>query len=555
MLKEDSLILFFKVFSIKQIKHICGIAISVYHVYRHTKGIVKIMIQIFATIFESGGIGENIGVGRLKAYIEENGEAVEVIYLDKNRSIESQWDKVSKNCSIFGFSMYNTNLEYFIEIINKIKEQISKSIIVVGSKFVTAYYEEILRNYSNIDFAILGHGEKALLDLIKYSRSESIWNTDILSHDNIVSKHSLDGKQAAVLDIKELPWPNRSWIKNNDLTSAYICESHGCVGKCSFCTYSTSHGRWNGRSALDIYQELVEINNVCKISNFEITGGSFEDPGILGKQKIRDLCFLILENKKMFSFRYYLRADSFSDTKEDKELLQLMRKSGFNVAQVGIESGNSEDLLLYNKRATLKQNKDTLNLLNEMDIFARFFGFIMFNPYTTKERLKLNYRFLCEFGAGLLSMFVNKLEIYNKTSICNQVKKDDLLTCEGRFYDNGFTYKYRQSDIEEIDCFINKYFNGDDISKINKNTAGSCMFIYNFYKFVDSGLFYRNKMLEILNDSANLLKEYFYVLYEEFDINKCENMFTKMIKAYAKNSDELFSLRNTLLKQYLRHYM
>lgn len=511
------------------------------------------MIQLFATKFETGIEGENVGVGRLKAFLEKNNENVELTYLDKTKSPIEQIDKILLNCKLYGFSMYHNNLEFFIKFANKIKNVQPEAIIVVGSKFVTAYYEEILREFKSIDIAILGDGEKALLDLVKHINENNDVNLLVSKHENLASRDYLEHKKAAVININELPWPDRSWIKDNNYISAYICDCHGCVGKCSFCTQTNYYAKWNGRTAKDIYEEIININNTCGIRHFIFTGGSFEDPGVLGKKKIRDLCLLLKENDKQFSFRYFLRADTFSNTKDDIELLKLMRACGFNLAVVGIEAGNDKDLKVYNKRATSSQNKCTLKLLESMDIYTGLFGFIMYNPYTTRETLTLNYRFLIEANASDLTKFVSKLTIHNKTAIFYQVKEDGLLTYQGKFYqDGGFLYKFMQPDIDEIYKFAQEYLDTPEIEKMSSDVEDSSDFIISFFEFVEGGKKYKDEMIEILKRNASILKMYFYHLYEKFDLQTCKDLAPQMINTYSNNVTELMTLRNKLFKQYIK---
>jgi len=516
------------------------------------------MIQIFSSKLSSEIDVENLGVSRLKSFIEQNDEKVKVTYLNINENYRSQMHNVILESKLFGFSLYNDCMEFFVEVINEIKHLKPNAIIVVGSKFVTLYYKEILQAFKKIDYAILGDGEKALLDLIRYIDSGEDIKSISSKHENIASVDSLSYKYPAVLKINKLPWPDRSWMKesNNKYLFAFICDSQGCSGKCSFCTWNNYHTEWNGRSAEDIYNEIVEINTEFGIRWFYFTSSSFEDLGLAGKNKIRKLCLLLKENNKNFAFRYYLRADTFDDTVEDMVLLRLMRSSGFKLVIVGIESGNDEDLRIFNKRASLRQNRITLNLLKEADIYSQAIGFIMFNPYTTHYKLTQNYRFLCEFGIGSMARFTSKLRVYIQTDMYEQVKKDGLLTYEGSFYQNeGCTYQFKHADIECIDNFVRKYFGTNQIQKLNVDFETSSNFIISFYEFVENGLQYKTKMMEIVRRNSELLKEYFFHLYVEFDLRKSEELLSDIIKEYSKNVNETITLKFGLYKKLNKQIM
>jgi len=73
-----------------------------------------------------------------------------------------------------------------------------------------------------------------------------------------------------------------------------------------------------------------------------------------------------------------------------------MKKAGFQIPIVGIESGNELDLKLYNKRCTYEDNIRILKMLNHANIYSGSFRFIMFNPFSDWERIERNYWFLAK---------------------------------------------------------------------------------------------------------------------------------------------------------------
>ena len=230
-----------------------------------------------------------------------------------------------------------------------------------------------------------------------------------------------------------------------------------------------------------------------------------------------------------------------------------MRNCGFKLAKIGFEAGNDEDLKIYNKRASLQQNIETMELLEKYDIYTGFIGFIMFNPYTTRNKLTLNYRFLSNANICYISKYTSILMISKDTEIFCRAKRDDLLTYEGEFYqDEGFSYKFEQPDIREIYEFVKTYLNAEEVWKLSERCENSANFIFSFYEFVENGDAYKNKMMEILKKNADVLKSYFFHLYEKFNVKVCEDMFPKMINQYSENVQELSSLRYSLYKKYIK---
>lgn len=510
------------------------------------------MIQLFATAFK-GYIGENVGVGRLKSFMEKNNEEVTLSYLSFSKKFEEQKNVLVPNCKLYGFSVYNNNLEYFMLYINEIKRLRPNAVIMVGSKFATTYYKEILQEFKNIDYVILGDGEYALLDLTRCISEKRDVDKFVYEHNNIASRKSLENKKPAVLDINQLPWADRTFIKENNYLHAYVCDCHGCIGRCSFCAQANYYARWNGRSAEDLYAEVVHINEECGIYRFIFTGGSFEDPGILGKKKIRDLCMLLKKNNKNFVFRYFLRADTFTDTEADRELLRLMRSCGLKIAAVGIEAGNDEDLRIYNKRASMQQNIETLKLLMKMNIYTGGFGFIMFNPYSKRKNISLNYQLLVENEISDFFRYTSKLMLIDDTKMYEMVKKDGLLTNHGTFYqEDGLSYSFKEPDIVEIWQFVEDNLLTDEIVEMSNMNEDYSEFVVSFYEYLENGEEYNSEMLKIKRMNAELLRVFFHHLYEEFDIEKCKEILPQILSEYRENTNNLVHLRNKMLRQLMK---
>ena len=144
-----------------------------------------------------------------------------------------------------------------------------------------------------------------------------------------------------------------------------------------------------------------------------------------------------------------MKAFSLQDCPKDRELLTLMREVGFVEIFVGIEAGNQEDLNLYNKYTTVEQNYNIIALLKEYDIFP-IIGYIAFNPYSTRERIMKNFKYLCDIECTYLHNYLYSFAVVNKyTAMYEMIKKDGLLA--GREEDYlGVKYHYQHPEVREV---------------------------------------------------------------------------------------------------------
>ena len=465
---------------------------------------------------------ENVGIARISAYLKKNQQDVDMYYIQKTRNVDMILQTITLNYDVYAFSVYENNAELFIDLARKIKQKKPDATITFGSKFISLYYEELL-SYCDFEvLCVLGDGEYTTLEIINAKAAKINLHELAARHPHIASKESMNNKRPLSIDIQKLPWPDRSFSKKTKTLATYICDCHGCVGNCSFCSQRCYYSKWNGREAEDLFGEIYSIYHSSNVRLFIFTGGSFEDPGKKGKEKIRNLCKMIIDSKMKVCFRCYLRAETFKDCSEDIELMYLMKAAGFHVVFVGIESGNNDDLILYGKRAREEDNKRVLSLLRKADIYGGGYGFIMFNPYSTTETLRNNYMFLSSEGNWDLQKYVSELKIYKNTTIYYKVKKDGLLEERKRSWNYISNYKFVDQKVEEMYFFILNEIKTSLVEKIMQDEDFTTTAVESFYSFMPDGKDIRKKLHCHLKCQSELLEKYFYHLFVERDIEYCK---------------------------------
>lgn len=459
------------------------------------------MIKLFTVINERQFEFDNIGINRISAFLRRNGIDVKTTYIYQENG-KDEIRKIDLTCEMFGFSTYNTNIDFIFEIAKMIKTQNSKKIIFLGSRFASDAADLILEESQDIDFIVLGHGEYPLLDFFSLYRNgknlEEIY--DMLP--NIKARNYLIGKEDCSSDINTLVWPERDYILTRNNLTVNICSSHGCMGKCSFCSVTEKKHKWSGRNAYDIFSEVKMIYEKYGIRFFNIVDGSFEDPGLIGKERIKSFCQYLLEFPVKLCFRCYIRAETFKDNKEDKELIQLMAKAGFTNVSFGIDAGNEKDLLLYNKRATLEDNDRAINLFTQNGIDP-LYGFIFLNPYSDEERIAQNYKFLTRHKCDEMGNYTNILQVFINTPIYLKLKYDCLLKNDYS-YKSIYGYNFLNRYANQLFIFIN--------DKIKKSPIARSAYDYFNFKNLYNDMYFLNMISENIEKQKNILRE---------DISQC----------------------------------
>lgn len=502
-------------------------------------------IDIITTIF-SVEIGlEDINIGLLTAFLKNKYDVrSHYYYKPDDETIE-----VRTNSDLYIFSIFYNNIEFCNKIIREIRIKNPSSLIIWCGNYATLYSKELLAY--DTDYILLGDEEIVIDNIINLIENNESDNIKYL--ESVLSKHCKENKKIAHVDITKLPNANRDCIRKRKYLSAIIQDSQGCTSNCSFCIQNVSSPKWIGRELTSIRDEIISIYNSLGIRHFIFIGSSIEDPGLHGKERIKEFCSLILDTGVSFSFRYYQRADSMKNIESDVELLQLMNKCGFNTAMVGIESGNDDDLILYNKRANLVDNYATLDLLRSQEINVDLFGFLMFNPYTDFEKLKKNYYFLSKQQTPYVKKYISRVGIYNGTKLFTQARSDGLITDKYDFKRRSLKYTYLDNDVNSFMSSLNENIDFQYFEKQQTLIEGCIDIISGFYRFVPDGYQYYMEMENLFKTNAFALSNFFHHLYVKSNLQYCIDAYCDFLKEQQNNDDKLRILLQKFMKKLYIH--
>lgn len=249
---------------------------------------------LVSTSFEIVYSLENIGVGRLVSYLKENNKEVRAININLRQEIGLIFDEIDLSYDLFGFSMYSDTMEIILKIIDMIKSKKKDAVIIVGSKFITGYYNDFVndRYFDNIDYFVLGDGEYTLLDIVNHMEKNADLDRLAEKHEHIACKSSFINKKPLNIDINKLPLPDREWLRTTNHMSTAICDCHGCVGKCTFCSQTNFYRKWNGRSPENLFEEVKMLCSETNVSHIYFTGGALRTRANRVKRKLKSFVCL-----------------------------------------------------------------------------------------------------------------------------------------------------------------------------------------------------------------------------------------------------------------------
>jgi len=499
---------------------------------------MDLKLILFGCVNKRDEFFENLGIERIVPYLRNKGYEADYEYLFKDDTTNDLNNKLA--CDLAGFSFYPNTYDFTCECIKRAKKY--GSIVLVGGKYATDNYEELLNNVTDIDAICLGHGELPLLMLLSMMNDGKSFMECVNEIPYFINANK-DAKSSKIYvsNINDLPLPDRKKYLNSSKTKElFICDSHGCSGRCTFCSNCQNMKKYSTRTPEDIFIEIKELHTSYGITQFNIMSNSFDDFGKKGKEKIDVFCDMLFNEGLKISLSCYLKGN-FLSNEEDEQLLDKMVKAGFSHVFIGVESANNDDLLLYGKQASqMDINKLLVYLKKHSNETLTSYGFIMLNPFSTIDRISKNYTFLSDNKNFSLENYISLLYVYPETKMYKICQEARVLLPD---FDSRHPLSYKVIDnaVREIYDFIintlwpfkNELFN--IIDKVRN--------IYGIRRLMNLHVDIDIRMFDVLDKISRLLMEYFRYIYYTNDLNYCKKIYvewSKEMSALYKEMDIIF---------------
>ena len=268
------------------------------------------------------------------------------------------------------------------------KEVSSEILTVMGGAYPTAETEQCLKD-PNLDFAVIGEGERAFVNLLRDPGSYP---------DGIVNSPFIE-------DLDSLPWPARQLVEFTDYSLvpdpffikrkpyAYIFSSRGCPFQCTFCFAGTMHGKTvRARTAENVLDEIEFL-----IGEYGIKEILFGDDNLTVNRNRAMRLFQGMIDRH-FDLAW-ATPGGLSIATLDKELLIKMKESGCYGLIIAPESGSPRVLSeIMHKPVTVERTEDIVRTLADIDIEVAAFWMLGL-PGETKEDMRTTIAFATRLKA------------------------------------------------------------------------------------------------------------------------------------------------------------
>ncbi len=344
----------------------------------------------------TGELYPPLGILCLASYAREHLKDLELKVIDGYlEDYDTLPDKILEfTPNILGISFGTQSASSAYEIINKVKSERPDIKVIAGGPHPTALPEEVLIK-SKADIVVTGEGEITFTEILTRIKNgdepDSILGTVVRSKGLI----KRNPQRQLIMDLDSIPFPARdllnitryrghSYKKRKKDTS--LISSRGCPFACTFCSnpvWKYQKPWFRARSPKNVVDEMEQIIRDYGLSEFY----DFTDNLNSSKQWVIDLCTEILERKLDISWKAQMRV-----TNVDENLARALEKSGFWLAFFGLESSNDRTLKGINKKQTIQQIEEGLEVLKRTTRIKAVGFFIAFNVWEEENQLCYEHR-------------------------------------------------------------------------------------------------------------------------------------------------------------------
>jgi len=402
-----------------------------------------------------------LGIAMLASVLEQNKFEARILDafalgLNKEQIIEHV---KNINPKIIGISSVTANYGQAMDIINLIKKENPEIIIIYGGPHVTIMPESVLKS-KNVDYAVIGEGEKTIVDLLEFIINKKDSKSEIkgVVYKDKDGKIIFNEKADFIRDINELPMPAYHLLPMDNYRSygwldlgrkfCSMVTSRGCPFKCTYCTSSSIFGyRWRHRSAEKVFEEILLLYNKYHIRHIYFQDDEFT----VNHQRVIDICNMILENKLDLVWECLTRVSHV-----DEPLLKKMAQAGCKSILYGVECGYQKGIDNIEKKITLDQSKEAVRLSKKYGISPKV-TFMMGFPWEGKKEIKQTIKFAKKLNADLT--FFNTLNPYPGTPLYDTIKRENL-------FDKGYSWD-KYSPHGETPTIRTRYLNPQELAYWN----------------------------------------------------------------------------------------
>jgi anaerobic magnesium-protoporphyrin IX monomethyl ester cyclase len=347
------------------------------------------------------------------------------------------------NVDLVGLSMcYQIRAQEFLALAADLKRARPRQPIIAGGHYASCAASEIIEHHPDIDLIGVHECERTLArvaSLPAWTEEEFAKIPGLVYRSG--GKAVKAAPQAALANLDELPWPERSGPARlmAGVPTAYMMGSRGCLGACDYCCITTMHRmvagkRFRQRSPENIADEMALLYRERGVRQFIFHDDNFLVPSVEHNLDRIDALDRAIRRRRL---RHIALALKCRPGDVDRQVFLRLREMGLLRVFLGIESGSQAGLASIGRRQTVAQEHHALSLCEELGISTQY-TIIMFHPEATLRSMREDLAFVDAHAGQPLSFC--RAEIYAGTPLERRMR------AESRAFGNYLAREYRYTD-------------------------------------------------------------------------------------------------------------
>ena len=426
-----------------------------------------------------------LGLAYIAAVLEKNGHEVKILdavvegyeteekigdgFIRYGLTFPEIFSRVkSLQPDLIGIScLFSSQWQNTYELGHYLKDKLPNAVIVMGGGHPSVFPKEVIQSGA-ADYVVIGEGEESIKQLVNYllhQDSVALNKIDGLAYKDKNGQIRVQPKTKFIENLDELPLPARhllnmeAYFKINmpqglvtkHQNNTAIISSRGCPNHCVFCSTSKFWGnRLRLRDPKEVIAEMKQLKEVYGIKELQF----LDDNLTLNREHAKQLFQLMIKEGLKLE---WTTPQGIAVWTLDREMLELMRRSGCYAITLGIESGSQRVLSeIIHKPLNLNQVTEAVKLAKKVGLYV-FSFFVIGLPGETLTDIKKTFKFARELKIDIpVFNFALPLPATELYEIC---KKNNYLPID---------YQHSQTDYYKPQI-TTQDFNPKQILKLLKN--------------------------------------------------------------------------------------
>lgn len=338
-----------------------------------------------------------LGLAGIAAYLEREGRKCAVVDCyarpDSERTIRDYL--LQERPAFIGFGCMTSNFLDGVRLARIAKAALPGVLTVFGGPHVSALREKTLNDFPVIDFAVVGEGERTLLELMEAEGRDASGIQGLVYRD-ARGRPTFTGHRGRGLDLDTLPFPAYHMLAG--YPDAYklpiftyprapgtsCIASRGCPYACTYCDRSVFRRSFRYNSAEYLYAHLAYLRRRFGIRHIHF----YDDQFTFNRGRVERFAEMMIERPLGMTFNCAVRAEHV-----DMDLLRQMKAAGCWMISLGIETADESLLAQHRQGADLALVARALGMIKKAGIRTKGL-FMMGLPGETENSIRETERFI-----------------------------------------------------------------------------------------------------------------------------------------------------------------